>query len=718
MTTSPLRALRRHARSAPTAAPLTVLTVLAGLATPAAAALPPTPAISVQQQGRGLELSLEAQNSSDGNVFGDTVVREASGNEPFDVFLQNQFAGDGGAAASGQVAHQSRISTYKIEGQSELEFAYQGGANNAQGTATVLSTVMVAFSVAADAPFALSGRAEASSTDPAAFAQVAVTFSGMRPDGSIFYVSEMVTHLDGEPVDFLHTGEVMGGSTLTLQVQANGVGSAAGAGGGEGIMAFDFSLDFGDEDADGLLDVWETDGIDANGDDIVDIDLPAMGAHPRKKDLFVEIDALSGVPVSQEALDMVIDAFAQAPAAQVDNPDGSAGVTLHVLVDESGLDHTVGDLPPGYLTAVDDINSLKVEHFGTPADREHPDWQDDVRPARLKVYRYAVMCEAIQDESTGPSILGQAEQPGNDMIVAAGQFDLGRSHAPVRSFAGTFMHELGHNLGLQHEGLGGANNKPNYLSCMNYAYAIPYQGTEEAWVLDYSRETLLDLDEANLDETAGLAGPADRLVMYNAAAAGDDPARALVAADAAQVDWNNDGDLAVDVAQDINRIRSTQGPSPDEVHAGATDWPRLWYHLSGHEAFDPGNFVVPAHAAEEISTAIVAEIEATDVVGSPTHATGQPPRTPGELRAQPNPFNPRVTVRFALASARSVTLDVYDLRGRQVRSLLAGERLAAGEHRVTWDGRDGAGRPQASGTYLLRLRAGERVERTKVLLVR
>ncbi|TCO46329.1 hypothetical protein EV646_107354 [Kribbella antiqua] len=45
-----------------------------------------------------------------------------------------------------------------------------------------------------------------------------------------------------------------------------------------------------DTDGDSLPDTWETSGYDANGDGTIDVNLPAMGANPTKKDLFVELD--------------------------------------------------------------------------------------------------------------------------------------------------------------------------------------------------------------------------------------------------------------------------------------------------------------------------------------------------------------------------------------------------------------------------------------------
>ncbi len=83
----------------------------------------------------------------------------------------------------------------------------------------------------------------------------------------------------------------------------------------------------------------------------------------------------------------------------------------------------------------------------------------------------------------------------------------------------------------------------------------------------------------------------------------------------------------------------------------------------------------------------------------------------------PSPFNPRCTVRFALAEAGRVQVAAYDVRGRRVAVLLD-ERRAAGRHEVSWQGRDGRGRSLASGAYMVRLSAGEVVDTRKVLLVR
>ena len=86
-------------------------------------------------------------------------------------------------------------------------------------------------------------------------------------------------------------------------------------------------------------------------------------------------------------------------------------------------------------------------------------------------------------------------------------------------------------------------------------------------------------------------------------------------------------------------------------------------------------------------------------------------------RAFPNPFNPQTTIGFALPRTGDVTLAVFDLRGRMVRRLVAGE-LAAGHHQVVWRGQDDRGRQVASGTYFYRLDADGETRTGKMLLVK
>ena len=74
------------------------------------------------------------------------------------------------------------------------------------------------------------------------------------------------------------------------------------------------------------------------------------------------------------------------------------------------------------------------------------------------------------------------------------------------------------------------------------------------------------------------------------------------------------------------------------------------------------------------------------------------------LSTYPNPANPAVRIRGRVPQAGPVAVEIYDVRGRRVRTLRE-RAAAAGDVEVFWNGTDAAGHPVPSGTYLLRLRS-------------
>jgi hypothetical protein len=83
---------------------------------------------------------------------------------------------------------------------------------------------------------------------------------------------------------------------------------------------------------------------------------------------------------------------------------------------------------------------------------------------------------------------------------------------------------------------------------------------------------------------------------------------------------------------------------------------------------------------------------------------------------RPNPFNPTTIIAFGLAEAGDVTIRIYDASGRLVRTLVD-RHYTPGQFEVTWNGRDGAYRPIASGVYFYTLEtSGKRITRKLVLL--
>lgn len=107
------------------------------------------------------------------------------------------------------------------------------------------------------------------------------------------------------------------------------------------------------------------------------------------------------------------------------------------------------------------------------------------------------------------------------------------------------------------------------------------------------------------------------------------------------------------------------------------------------------------------------------IVPAATAVDDAPPPGPARLMQNtPNPFNPRTRIGFELSRATRVRLEIYDVAGRSVRTLVDA-RLPAGTHAAWWDGRDDGGVAAASGIYFYRLVAGGRtVAARKMVLIR
>lgn len=105
-------------------------------------------------------------------------------------------------------------------------------------------------------------------------------------------------------------------------------------------------------------------------------------------------------------------------------------------------------------------------------------------------------------------------------------------------------------------------------------------------------------------------------------------------------------------------------------------------------------------------------VRAWSTVTNAPSATAAP-----SLTVAPNPFNPRVTIRWSQPRAGAVDLAIYDVRGRLVRRLVTGDGSARSGV-VSWDGCDDTGRGVAAGIYLTRLTTSAGSKLQKLTLVR
>jgi hypothetical protein len=91
---------------------------------------------------------------------------------------------------------------------------------------------------------------------------------------------------------------------------------------------------------------------------------------------------------------------------------------------------------------------------------------------------------------------------------------------------------------------------------------------------------------------------------------------------------------------------------------------------------------------------------------TPTIQIGNIPSVFSLSQNYPNPFNPSTSIQFGLPVQAPVTMEIYNILGVKVRTLLQGEVMSAGIHQMEWNGKDDAGASVTSGVYLYRINAG------------
>jgi hypothetical protein len=93
------------------------------------------------------------------------------------------------------------------------------------------------------------------------------------------------------------------------------------------------------------------------------------------------------------------------------------------------------------------------------------------------------------------------------------------------------------------------------------------------------------------------------------------------------------------------------------------------------------------------------------------------PQTPKLEQNYPNPFNRTTVIRYTLSSRCEVSLSIYNILGKRIRTL---ENIskAAGKYEINWDGLDDFGQPVSSGIYFYQLKTGSFCEERKMILLK
>ena len=381
----------------------------------------------------------------------------------------------------------------------------------------------------------------------------------------------------GEPSETVASTGTLPPGDYRYQLEAS-VGFGFGAAASPniaGTAAFDVSLTLrlpgADGDGDALLDDWETDGIDTDSDGTIDLDLPAMGADPRHKDIFVELDFMPPHRFELAAGDQISKAFADAP---VPNPDGTTGIALHL---DNGADSVMNPRTGALWGSRSRQDSIPHQDVLGSVTGNVYDWGpfDTIKSTEFEesmrgpAFHYGISAHGHHQRVSGIA----RDIPSSDLLVTIGagcQAATGSDCTlDATAQAGTLMHELGHNLGLHHGGDDDLLNKPNYLSVMNYNFQLTgLLRTALTYVLDYSRFAI-SLNETALDETHGFgvtSGPAANFLSIGVCRG---TVQTVWGVAAGPTDFNCDGTTGGTVSTDINGDGNKTALPP------FVDWPAL-----------------------------------------------------------------------------------------------------------------------------------------------
>ncbi len=265
---------------------------------------------------------------------------------------------------------------------------------------------------------------------------------------------------------------------------------------------------------DGIPDDWKKNGVTIDpggGNPSQFVDLPKMGVSLDRPNVLVQMDWMEDTThkqqLSQAAIDAVIKAFDLDPVTYhgatrsgitliVDNgPDSTktpGGATWGALSRAQKIPWTQGFLSgtkPNYNTA--NYNTLLKQNF--------------VPTGRLPIFHYVV---AAAELVPGDSTSGLTPPTGFGFMTSL--YDWDGNVGSQNQQTGTFMHELGHTLILDHSGGEGdgdpVNRKPNFPSVMNYIFqtkGVPENGST---VFDYLRDNNMpNVDETTLTEANGIS---------------------------------------------------------------------------------------------------------------------------------------------------------------------------------------------------------------------
>ncbi|MEA2386690.1 MAG: hypothetical protein QOJ22_864 [Thermoleophilaceae bacterium] len=490
-----------------------------------------------------------------------------------------------------------------------------------------------------------------------------------------------------------------------------------------------------DTDGDGLWDAWETEGVDLNKDGYYELDLAGMGADPRHKDIFMEIDFMENHPLDPVGIGDIIASFAAAP---VTNPDGKNGVTMHI---DNGPTSVMNPKTGAKWDTLSDSDQLAHSDQLGSTTADVYDWgpydtlkRANFAEARRTTFRYVISLHSFAGNNIGrardmPGVenLGITLDGPSDMIVAANQ-PCATGHCPLnsRQQGVNLMHELGHLLGLGHGGRAGGpngtpdiiNGKPNYFSIMNYLFSFNgLKKNDGTFLTDYSRfpdaqfaidnkltteGSVYALNEASLNERANLRAAKDANKFTSGYRCTPPRADKAVFKPVTGLNQQIDFDCK-DGIQPGQRAADLNNDGAFSVFVSRDDWSALQF-VGGAV----GGFNAPPPSREKSESD---EPTAPELLRAAQVIAGDAKRPTVALKIGRPTRKGKVKLAIAARDNRALAQIVVLLDGEQTIFKLRGKRakrkltVAAGRHRIRVESQDAVGNYSKAVSRSFRARA-------------
>ena len=155
------------------------------------------------------------------------------------------------------------------------------------------------------------------------------------------------------------------------------------------------------------------------------------------------------------------------------------------------------------------------------------------------------------------------------------------------------------------------------------------------------------------------------------------------------------------------------GPSHVEV---PLNWTEYYYDLSQYDSLNV--WIAIRCVSNDAFVLYIDDFSIHSEGGSVSNEDPSVPAILTELKGNfPNPFNPETTIRYSVSEKNPVRIDIYNVKGQVVRTLV-NEEKASGNHSVVWNGKDNSGRSVGSGVYFYKMKAGKFSSSKKMILMK